>query len=368
MDRIASRRAAHLLIVRALVAGALGVASSPPTLAQSTVEVPSEPACPDCRITFEKVATLGSLEDPVTLTPFTAVVAGRDGTYYAGLRADQGEIARYDARGRYIGGIGRRGDGPGEYHTIDYLLKGPGDSLYVFEYGRYTVLTPDHEVARVRTLPGRRLRAGALPGGRVLFNANIRTRERTGLPLHILEPDGSIARSFGRALEIREWDDVWGMIRMPAYAGEGRFWVAAAGEASYRAELWDTAGRHLKTLVRQPEWYEPVGYRSYNVRRQRPTPGLSDIHVDGAGRLWVIGKAARDDWHPPAENEPIVPGYGTEAFIEVIDPATNRLIASTRFRDEPINALLDDGRVSSLYATRDGDYRIGVWRVRLVGR
>jgi hypothetical protein len=70
--------------------------------------------------------------------------------------ADAGsrEIRIFDAEGRFLSASGRRGDAPGEYREIIGLGYGPGDSIWVFDYGnrRFTVLTSAGEVARTLTL------------------------------------------------------------------------------------------------------------------------------------------------------------------------------------------------------------------------
>ncbi len=64
------------------------------------------------------------------------------------------EIRFFDADGRFQFATGRRGDAPGEYREIIGLGHGPGDSIWVFDYGnrRFTVLTDDGEVVRTLTL------------------------------------------------------------------------------------------------------------------------------------------------------------------------------------------------------------------------
>ena len=68
--------------------------------------------------------------------------------------AGSNEIRFYDDRGRFIRAVGRAGDAPGEYRLITGLGVGPGDSLWVFDYGsrRLTVLTHDGGFVRLVTL------------------------------------------------------------------------------------------------------------------------------------------------------------------------------------------------------------------------
>jgi hypothetical protein len=64
------------------------------------------------------------------------------------------EIRFFDSAGLHLLTIGRRGDAPGEYRLIDGLGYGPGDSLWVFDYGtrRFTILDAEGQVVRTLTL------------------------------------------------------------------------------------------------------------------------------------------------------------------------------------------------------------------------
>ena len=54
-------------------------------------------------------------------------------------------------------------------------------------------------------------------------------------------------------------------------------------------------------------------------------------------------------------------------MVEVFDPSTGVLLASRRVPQYLVGHIAPDA-VYSLRATDDGDLRIDVWRVRLVGR
>jgi hypothetical protein len=64
------------------------------------------------------------------------------------------EIRFFGSDGGFLSTSGRRGDAPGEYREIIGFGYGPGDSIWVFDYGnrRFTVLTVDGDVARTLTL------------------------------------------------------------------------------------------------------------------------------------------------------------------------------------------------------------------------
>lgn len=72
--------------------------------------------------------------------------------------ADAGswEVRFFDSQGVFLTASGRRGDAPGEYRQIAGLGYGPGDSLWVYDFGnrRFTVLTAAGELVRTMNLGG----------------------------------------------------------------------------------------------------------------------------------------------------------------------------------------------------------------------
>ncbi|MCJ7629441.1 MAG: hypothetical protein MUO50_13765 [Longimicrobiales bacterium] len=67
-----------------------------------------------------------------------------------------GEVRLFDASGRHLRSVGRKGEGPGEYQRIETLSLMPGDSIAVADYWlrRITILSPEGEVGRVISLHG----------------------------------------------------------------------------------------------------------------------------------------------------------------------------------------------------------------------
>jgi len=65
-----------------------------------------------------------------------------------------GQVRFYDANGRFVKAIGRRGEGPGEFRFMSYLHRYPGDSLIVWDFPqrRFTILSDDGALGRV--VPG----------------------------------------------------------------------------------------------------------------------------------------------------------------------------------------------------------------------
>ena len=57
------------------------------------------------------------------------------------------QVRVYDERGEFLVGFGRQGGGPGEFRTVFQVLRGPGDTLVVGDYGpwRFSRFTPEGE-------------------------------------------------------------------------------------------------------------------------------------------------------------------------------------------------------------------------------
>lgn len=66
-----------------------------------------------------------------------------------------GELRVYDAAGRYLFKAGGRGSGPGEFQRLTALGRGPGDSLWVYDFGarRVTIFTSSVEPTRTVRVP-----------------------------------------------------------------------------------------------------------------------------------------------------------------------------------------------------------------------
>jgi hypothetical protein len=66
------------------------------------------------------------------------------------------ELRFFDAEGGFLRSVGGRGGAPGEYQEIVSLGQGPGDSIWVFDFGarRFTVLDSDGRLGRTWNIGG----------------------------------------------------------------------------------------------------------------------------------------------------------------------------------------------------------------------
>ncbi len=198
------------------------------------------------------------------------VLVGPNGTVVV-ADAGSSQIRFYDSAGNYISGSGRAGEGPGEYQRLTGLGHGPGDSLWVYDFGtrRFTILGMDGRTERTVSVGG--TLSGAEAVGR-LSDGSFLLREYWSSTMHeevgglvrplaavvVLAPDGSsldtIGLHPGREVFIGT-EDGRGVMSAPPYARTATaarqgdsVWVG--DQTTYQIKLYTRAGG-LKRLVRR---------------------------------------------------------------------------------------------------------------------
>ena len=119
------------------------------------------------------------------------------------------EIREFDAAGRYVRSLGRKGAGPGEFENLSWAGWLDGDTIVGYDppNRRLTVFAPDGSVARTVTLPLPHTSsfpevAGILANGSVLAYPGFdrvfsRGERRDTIAYMIYPPDGSRADTLG---------------------------------------------------------------------------------------------------------------------------------------------------------------------------
>lgn len=346
--------------------------SAAATDAQPRVRIADEPACPRCRIALTRVVMLGRPGDPAGVGSSASVVRDSRGRYYAGPNDVDGRVNVYDAAGRFVRTLGRPGRGPGELFRVSELAMAPGDSLHVFDFGnlRQTVFTPDGRVARTVHVPGTVYTAIPRPNGEVIAQFHVPSASLAGYTVHRLDRNGRFLRSFAELRGGYRRSDWTATFRPMAPAADGGVWVAYPNR--YEIELWSADGRLRRTLVRDASWFRPWSAESNrDPRRQRPRPAIVGIRQDAAGRLWVSMRIADPRWTPAprvvGEEGTIQPPEADRLFdtlVEVIDPASGRLIARAGNPGPPLAFIADD-LVYRIVERADGSFGADVLRVQL---
>jgi hypothetical protein len=312
-------------------------------VSQEAVRVASAPVCSSCRIVVDTIAVLGDIDGPGTVGGQAHIRRTGGGAYLVYSPQDPGAIKVFDRNGSYRTTIGRRGEGPGEYH-LPWIAPTAGDAIDIVDLSllRLTTLSPEFEVVGTNRLPLTALGAVRLDKDRIVITGIAPTREGAGLPLHLFDSEaGTILRSFGAmgTMERVVGRGDWSQVRRVAPGGDGTVWSAHVSR--YRVERWDTAGRMLAAYERDANWFVPweSGRQEGNILTHPPRPEFVDIAEDEAGRLWTLSARAAQNWQPPV---PIM--RGTHPYLS--DAAMNGLY------DSVVEVLAGEGAERRVHAAR----------------
>ncbi len=336
-----------------LIAGAVvGAVSSQP------IAIPGTVACSSCRIVVTKVATLGSANDPVDIGA-SIIARNSRGEFYA-IVARLMQIAVYDAKGSFVTTMGRAGQGPGEFRSIRGLVVGRADTVFVqSSLTQVSVFSPQRVFVREFPIPsGHELKA-ALRDGHLVFRAAPDPRGPGVMPAMITSTTGTILTTFGASDSLRS---------APARCSTCDYFVLTAGKDAntvwvtpsnrYEVTQWRAEGTREKVFsVTGSPWFKEWGaaVQTSNALAQPPRTVIHHVHEDSTGRLWIAGSVPNANWKPysgpvsgtiTSQGAGILyPGMGineTErayingdarklvSTVDVIDPATRRILAHTR--------------------------------------
>lgn len=302
---------------------------------------------------MERVATLGSPDDPVALNFIVGVTRTVDGLFTVEATFDPGLIAVYDSTGDFVKTIGREGRGPHEFLAPSVKL-GPTGTDWIFDpgNGRVTPLLPGLELGDSFLFLGSLADIPTVPLDSNLVVVSGRVQQELSRPLHLMTGRGNIVRSFG------EWPNTRTSPFPPSIAADRRGGIWSLPSNEYRLTRWSLSGAPVEVLQREAPWFEAWTERG---------PGQSfllRLSMDSAGNLWVFGRTDNGDG---------LPGYDLESWdemfdmvIEVIDPERGELIATRSF-DEPILYPVQGTDAELLYAPRQseiGYVRIDIFRAR----
>lgn len=340
-------------------------------LAQEPVEIPDGPTCRECRIVLDRMTTLGTSDGKVALSRYSFVAQDHRGRFYTASPWDALPIAVYDPDGRFLRSIGRAGPGPGEFSYVSAVVVDKADSVHAFGL-RYDLFRPDGRLGRSKVvLEGARVWNAFLVGdSAILVQAMPQTPALAGIPLHLVDRNGGLRRSFGLMPDEPVRVNFWTRWRPTTVSPRGEVWLGMVNR--YRLELWSLSGQRLRVLERKTSWFEPWQNHSGDVARDRPPPRLLSLRADADGLLWVLIQIADANYkplYPPDGREHPMYDVRDEARIsdtvlEVIDPRTARVIATQRF-DGALNWFFADGLVSEVNQNDTDDTEIRVYRVRL---
>jgi hypothetical protein len=356
-----------------------------------SADTPSEPRA----LRLTEVLTIGQLDGPpeYAFGRLGRMTFGPDYGFYVYDRND-GQIRRYDPRGRFLNTVGRRGSGPGEYNNPAALGISPDSLLTVFDPSnlRVSYFAPNGSLRRALSMPraswsgngfitdnaGRLYLLASVPGGpsegrgsrhQLLRYQASRLLDSMPVPpltwggFIMLTADG--VRSPFRTEEMHSPYSPGGVIL--ARSGQYRFVVDTGGPT---VMLVTRNARPFR--VQREELSEWRAYARYLGARSGMTSDVPDtkqlirsLTSDNLGRIWVevyVDAEKRTNLSPrPAARGPEIT-WRERTTSDLFSPAGVYLGRVTLPQDSQLAAVRDD-HVLLLRQGPDDESLISVMRM-----
>jgi hypothetical protein len=157
------------------------------------------PDCSSCRIEYSHVLRLTGVDSLGGVSSAATLRRTAGGRFVLSNWRAPGTLQVFSAAGRLETTVGTFGSGPGEHRQITGLYSGGEGRIYVTDWGntRLAVYGRDLTLETTIPLPFRADGIADIGDGRVLVAANSNQAEFAGLPLHVLDSEGRVRRSFG---------------------------------------------------------------------------------------------------------------------------------------------------------------------------
>lgn len=327
--------------------------SPPPPVEVDRVSSAGVPLCESCSITLTPEFTLQDPEGRAGLTDEPLSIARTsDGTMFV---ASMGlEPLRFRADGLFLGFLGERGEGPGEFTGVRSFMTS-GDSVISYDVGlrRRSVWTQDGEF--VASSPAPRYGFGTAvetTDGGLIISETLSPRGLAGLPFHRFDPHGEWEGSFGPDTQLQRGDETAHIKRVLAPDSDSTFWAVRQHE--YEIELVSQDGQVLKVFDRDAEWF-PDGTPVTRLNLETPiSPMVRAVAVEQeTGYLWTLSNLADEEWRSGV-GEPTADRYGLEhtpvldhsklydSILEVFDPTGDGAVVATLRLDDYFFAMTSD--------------------------
>jgi hypothetical protein len=361
-----------------LAALLLGVAPEPRLLAQA--QRPGQrPVCDGGLINAWRVADLDGGPQGLEAAPASAILLRAGGLVVAPWRTDRPlELLPMNSEQRRT--LMRVGEGPGEIKRVGVISRGIADSLLVFDpmLLRLSILTPAGHFARqVRLEVSTQITSIVqLAGSQFVVAANIPTRSRAGLPIHLVSATGTIVRSFGGdqsgATRLLTAEDALRMERILVAASDSTVYAIRPGE--YVVEQWALDGRLMGSWDLAAPWFSPKNRVMAESHAEPPPPRVVDAQLDAAGRLWVISWRAAEAWRkgvapaarPPARFTLLSLDDYVDSQVDVYDLPTMERVAQGRC-SLAFGRFVAAGVALHADAQRDGEPLARLYRLASIG-
>jgi hypothetical protein len=330
--------------------------------------IDGRPLCPECEVVLKEVVVLGHSADPFSVREDGAGVdclVGRlsTGEFLMSGPVGGGHVLVYDSLGRFLGSIGRPGQGPGEFGRQVRLVVGRGDTVFALDDAFMRVQRFTHDGQFLGGFPF----MGQVPSFALLDDGSLLLHRLPWQPedhlFHLLSPTGEELAKFGTSsMEELDLD-----FRVVSPSLGGGFWTASLWR--YEAHLWEAPGILAGILRREVDWFPSGGsYPEGIYERLPPPPFFQHIWEDGSGRLWTYAYLPDPDWRPGLPLQPRTEWFRRtfDTRIELIDLGQARLIASGTYETR-LARVCNSHLMYTVLETEEGDTRVQVLEPVLMG-
>jgi hypothetical protein len=236
----------------------------------------------------------------------------------------------------------------------------PGDSIHVRDFrNTFSVFSPDLKFVRSFQAPRELSAALPLGDGTYVISADFRKSDLAGMPLHMMNANGTLIRSFGATGK-----------PITRTSRPELPWIARSSDPStfyaqvgYQIEHWSTSGRLLSShRVESVPWlpskieYKTITVTGRGISRSGQVPtnvGRGIVAgIDQEGLLWMNVAI-------PSRNDTTV-----TVIIEVFDPKAGVVIASLPSR-KPLLFVPGTSLAWTTSEDASGVVSYSVWSIRL---
>jgi hypothetical protein len=314
--------------------------------------------CRECSVEERTLAIIGGSDTNFTLGAASRIARLSSGRWVAGPLLERGKIVLLDSAGRFVRLLGRPGQGPEDFGSINGLIAGKADTLFVWDRSNSRVAIYDGSMKLVRTV---QLSVGAANGFALLPSGGLLFSSVTAPPrFHVVDRAGRLTGSFGSEVILETGPNAGQhdagnekLVIDTRYAAvsprTGTVWAARMNRMDLSE--WDTRGQHLRRIILEPDWFAPWTVSAkvdpswtFTSPAGTTSPLTQGVQVDDEGRVWVYVLVTDPAWtrsQPARAVTPPTTGRGSSSAINAltrwdtmllsIDPARRVALGSRRF-------------------------------------